>query len=214
MDPFDPKTMQRTYDRVAEEYDLAFGHDLDRLAFDRRFLDDFGAVVRGTATVIDVGCGPGQVAAYLTAGGVAAVGADIAPRMLEIARRRRNVPGMAADFRRLPVREGSCAGIVAIYALPFIRREELVPVLGELRRVIRSGGVLAVAIHLGRGEVHGDAEWLGRVVDPIAATLFTEGEFSAALAAARFETVEVCHREPLPHEHQGPRLYVQAKASR
>jgi SAM-dependent methyltransferase len=212
MDPFDPATVRRTYDRVAEEYDLAFGHDLDRLAFDRRFLDDVCALVRGTGTVVDVGCGPAQVAAHLAAGGVAVVGVDLAPAMLELARRR-NVPGAAADFRRLPLRDASCAGVVAFYALPFIRRDELVSVLGELHRVLRSRGILALATHLGRGEVHGNEEWLGHHVDPIAATLFTESELGAALAAARFETGEVRHRDPLPHELQGPRVYLWATAS-
>jgi SAM-dependent methyltransferase len=213
VDPFDPATVRRTYDRVADAYDAAFGHDLDRLDFDRRFLDDVGALVQGAGPVIDVGCGPGQVAAHLIAGGVRVVGVDLAPRMLDVARRRRNVVGVAADFRCLPVRDGSCAGVVAFYSLPFVRRHELVPVLRELRRVVRPDGILALAAHLGRGEVHGSDEWLGHAVDPIAATLFDEDELDAALSAAGFETGEVRHRDPLAHEHQGPRVYLWATAT-
>jgi len=213
VDPFQPATVRRTYDVVAEEYDAAFGDDLAQLPFDRQFLDDFAVVGEGGAPVIDVGCGPGQVAAYLADQGIKVIGIDLAPRMLQVAHRCRKVEGIAADFRRLPLRGTSCAGVVAFYSLPFVRRHELLPVLREIRRVTRTGGSLGLATHLGRGEIHGSDEWLGHAVEPIALTLFDEQEIRVALAAASFNIDETRYREPLPHEHQGPRVYVRATAT-
>jgi methionyl-tRNA synthetase len=119
---FDPGAVRRTYDAVAEEYTATFGDDLDRLPFDRQFLDEFLARLPGRGPVLEVGCGPGQVAAYLAERGGEVVGIDVAPRMLEIVRRlHREVVVAAADLRELPLRSSSCAGVAAWYALPFLR---------------------------------------------------------------------------------------------
>jgi hypothetical protein len=73
--------------------------------------------------------------------------------------------------------------------------------------------VLAVATHLGHGEIFGGDEWLGRRVEPLGVTLFDQREIDRALAAASFRGDETRHRDPLPHEHQGPRIYVLATAT-
>jgi SAM-dependent methyltransferase len=214
VDPFDPEKVRRTYDTVAEEYAAMFGDDLERLPFDRQFLDDFASQLSGDGPVVDVGCGPGQVGAYIADHrGVQVIGVDLAPRTLQVARRRHRLAAVvAADLRRLPLRSGSCAGLVAFYALPFLPRDHLVRALGELRRVLAPGGMLGLATHLGRGEIYGSDQWLGHRLEPIGVTLFEERELDEALASGGFRTEETRHRDPLPHEHQGPRIYVLATA--
>jgi len=211
VDHFDPARMRRTYDAVAEEYDATFGDDLQHLPFDRQFLDDFAALAPKGRPVVEVGCGPGQASAYLADRGVEMIGVDLAPRMLQVARRRHpHVRVVAGDVRRLPLRAGSCAGVVAFYSLPFVKREQLPLAVAELRRVLPAGGMLGLAVHLGQGEVYGADQWLGHEVEPIAMTLFEEGEIADALDRASFRPDETRQREPLPHERQGPRIYVLA----
>src|SRR5438552_2915956 len=44
------------------------------------------------------------------------------------------------------------------------------------------------------------------------ATLFSADELAEALHTARFDVEHIDHRDPLPHERQGPRVYLVARA--
>ena len=210
---FDPGVVGRTYDTVAEEYATAFGDDLQQLEFDRLFLDEFAGRLPRRGPVLDIGCGPGQVAGYLADREVVTIGIDLAPRMLQVARRRHpDIALVAADMRRLPIRAESCAGLVAFYSLPFLARRELPGAIGELRRLLPPGGVLGLATHLGQGEISGSSEWFGHQIDPLSATLLDNQEIELALASAHFRVDVTRQRGPLAHEHQGPRVYVIATA--
>jgi SAM-dependent methyltransferase len=213
MDAFDAGAVRRTYDAVAEEYAAKFGDDLADLAFDREMLDAVAEKAGAGGRVLDVGCGPGQVAAYLAARGVHAVGVDLSARALSIAHRRRPaVVVAAADMRRLPVRAGSCAGVVLFYSFHHLRRAEVPETVSELRRVLAPGGTLLIATHEGEGELTSEPEWLGHHVEVMGATLFTADELAAAVGRASFDVDAVRFRDPLPHEYQGPRVYLTAVA--
>ena len=213
MGTFDPRAIARTYDAVADEYAEKFGDDLDGLPFDRGLLDEVAAAV-GDGVVLDVGCGPGQAAGYLGGRGVRVAGVDLSERALSIARRRPGVFGGAVgDMCALPVRSAACGGLVLFYALHHLGRDALVDGLMELRRALVVGGVVLLATHEGQGELASPTKWLGHQVEALAATLFAETELVAALEAAGFDVLHVRRRDPLPHEHQGPRLYVTARAT-
>lgn len=212
MSSFDPRVIGRTYDTVAGEYAEKFGNDLEALPFDRGLLDEVAAAA-AAGVVLDIGCGPGQAAGHVGGQGARVVGVDLSERALSIARRRPGVVGaVVADMRALPVVSGSCGGLVLFYALHHLRGEELVDTLGELRRASADGCVVLVATHEGEGELASPSEWLGHAVDALGATLFSEAELVGAFEAASFTVLHVRRREPLPHEHQGPRIYVTARA--
>jgi len=209
---FDRRVIGRTYDTVANEYAEKFGDDLAGLPFDRELLDEVAAHT-GARLALDIGCGPGQAAGYLAAHGVRVAGVDLSPRALSIAARRPGVMGgLVADMRVLPVRSAACGGLVLFYSLHHQRRPELTDALRELRRVLSDDGVVLIATHEGAGELASPTEWMGHSVDPLAATLFTEEELVGAFEAASFAVLKVGRREPLPHEHLGPRVYVVARA--
>ena len=206
MDEFSPRRVAAAYDAVADDYVEAFGNDLEQLPVDRAVLDDLARRLSGT--VIDLGCGPGQIGGYLLARGVErVVGIDLAPRMLA----RVPFEGVAADMRALPLRAGCVAGVVAFYSVQHVRREEVGAVLREVRRVLRPDGSLVVACHLGEGEVYPD-ELLGHRFERMGGTFFAADELRTALAAAGFEIVGERERGPLEHEHQSQRLYLTASA--
>lgn len=124
---------------AAERYDRFVGRYSRELA--PRFLAFSG--VAGPP-VLDVGCGPGSLAAALAArfgaSGVAAV--DTSEPFLTACRER--VPGAdvrAAPVEALPFADGAFLGALAQLVLSFVRAPEVA--MAELRRVVRRGGVVA-----------------------------------------------------------------------
>ena len=208
-DPFSPGAVRAAYDAVAREYAERFGDDLAHLPLDRAMLDAALAVApEGRGWVLDAGCGPAPVAAYLTGPGRRLVGVDLSCAMLAAAGQR--VPGLSraqGDLRRLPLRTGSCALAVAYYSLQHVHRSDLRPALGELQRVLADGGVLLAATHLGMGDVVTD-DFIGHRVDPVGGALYARDGFVAALTAAGFTVEDERQRDALPHEHDTRRIYL------
>ena len=199
--------VRRAYDRVAERYAETFWDELSRKPFDRERLDRFASVTRRRGPVLDLGCGPAHVAAYLRERGVDALGLDLSPAMGTVARRL--APDLAfvvADMRRLPFRSGTLAGVAAFYSVIHLDRADVPGALADIRRVLRSGAPLLLAVHGGTGITRTD-EFLGERVS-VEATLFGLDELAGLVAAAGFEVTEAVARDPYPFEHQTPRLYV------
>jgi ubiquinone/menaquinone biosynthesis C-methylase UbiE len=129
--------------------------------------------------------------------------------MLAVARRRN--PGVAltvADVRRLPMASSTCAGAVAFYSIQYIPIVSMPAVLGELRRVLSRDGVLVLATHLGEGIFYGGTEWMGHQVERVGGVFYERGQLEALVDAAGFTVESSRERGPLPHEHQGQRVYV------
>ncbi len=147
-----PDDFRSSYDAVAEVYAQTFFDELSRKPFDRELLEAFAASVP-QAVVLDVGCGPGHVGRYLSERGIAVVGIDLSPAMIEVARRLN--PALrfeVADMRTLPMGDGTVGAIAAFYSLIHIRRAEVPAVLDEFRRVLTPAGRLLLAVHGGKGD--------------------------------------------------------------
>lgn len=56
------KSIQATYDSLAEEYARHIYDELSHKPLDRELLDRFAAHTKKSGTVCDLGCGPGHVA--------------------------------------------------------------------------------------------------------------------------------------------------------
>ena len=123
---------RKSYDLMAEEYVSRLYDKLEHLPLDCELLERFARVVRDQGLVCDIGCGPGQVARYLHERGVAVVGLDLSPRMVELARQLN--PGITfqqGDMAKLKAQDASWAGIVAFYSIIHIPRSEVIAVLSE-----------------------------------------------------------------------------------
>lgn len=98
--------------------------------------------------VLDVACGTGIVArtaADLVAPGGRVVGVDLNEAMLTVARRvRPDVEWRRGDAASLPVDDGAFDAVVCQMALMFF--PDRTAALAEMRRAVRDGGTVAVAV--------------------------------------------------------------------
>jgi SAM-dependent methyltransferase len=208
MDAHRRKEYQTSFDLVADEYVRRIFNELQHKPLDRQLLDRFAASVREVGPACDMGCGPGHVARYLHERGVQICGIDLSPAMVE--RARSLTPGVEfrqGDMTALDAPDAAWAGIVAFYSIIHIPRWDMARALRELRRVLRPGGMLLLAFHIGDDTIHLD-EWWGQRVS-VDFFFFRSDEVAGYLRAAGFEIEEIIEREPYPEvEHQSRRAYI------
>ena len=102
------------------------------------------AVVRSGSSLLDVACGPGYVAGRGIERGASVVGVDFSAEMVALAGSL--VPGASfrvADAGALPFGDASFDAVLAAFLMPHV--SDLPAVVGELARVARPGGRLALS---------------------------------------------------------------------
>ena len=144
--PDDGDATRRSYDEIAADYARLIGDELDAKPFDRALLAAL-AELAVDGPLADIGCGPGHVAAYLATLRAAPVGLDLSPRMCAIGASTTGLPFAAADMTALPLRTGSLAGVVCLYAVIHLDAAARASAYREFARVLRSGGHLLVSFH-------------------------------------------------------------------
>ncbi len=153
-------TIAHDYDAVAEDYLERFVHQLDRRPLQRAMLAMFAARCQehSDLPVLDAGCGPGHVAAFLAREGLRIEGIDVSAAMIDLARSR--YPDDKLSFRlgeldTLPCPDGAYAGTLSRYSIIHTPPADLPGQLAELVRVTADGGHLLLFFHATTGEPHG-----------------------------------------------------------
>jgi ubiquinone/menaquinone biosynthesis C-methylase UbiE len=135
----DPATWALVHDR-REARHFAFRRGLELC------LEKCGPRVHPGALWIDVGAGTGHLAHALAARGARIAGLDLDPAMALYAHGRWSQPFAASAARSLPLRDGACAGVVAISLLGCLPgAADLAGFLGEAARVLTPGGTLCLS---------------------------------------------------------------------
>ncbi len=133
--------VRRLFGTIADRYDfitrfLSFGRDA---TWKTRLIE--GARIEAGWRVLDLACGTGDLAFDAAHRGARVVGLDITPRMLELARAK-TAPGgpawVVGDMTTLPVRSDTFDLVTTGYGLRNV--PDLPRALGEIHRVLRSGG--------------------------------------------------------------------------
>jgi demethylmenaquinone methyltransferase/2-methoxy-6-polyprenyl-1,4-benzoquinol methylase len=135
--------VERMFDRISERYDWM--NRLMTLGLDRtwRRAAVDAVAIRAGDTVLDLGCGTGDLAGEALARGARVVGVDVSAGMLRRARAR----GLAALFTRadalsLPLPDACCHAVVSGFALRNLT--DVAAALREASRVLRAGGRIAL----------------------------------------------------------------------
>lgn len=156
--PADLDTVRDSYDRVADNYvemvtTTGIG-DVRTHPWLKAAIDAFADTVAPIGPVLDVGCGPGTVTAYLAERDIEVSGIDLSPRMIEYARRLYPhcafTVGSATD---LDLRPASLGGILGWWSLFNLPRDILPTVLASFAAALRPGGQLIIGTHVGDHDV-------------------------------------------------------------
>jgi ubiquinone/menaquinone biosynthesis C-methylase UbiE len=125
--------------------------------------------IKPGSTLLDVGCGAGQIAIPAARAGVNVTGVDIATNSLEQARSRARAEGLAAQFdegdaEQLPYPDASFDTVVSVVGAMFAPRPERVA--SELVRVTRPGGRIMMVNWTAAGFVGQMFKAVGKHVPP------------------------------------------------
>ncbi len=134
------------YDSFAEAYNAETEANLINGYYMRPAIVNLAGDVAGRR-ILEAGCGAGPIMAMLRDRGASVAGFDSSAKMLELARKRL---GSEADLRvadlagPLPYPDGVFDDVIAALVLHYL--EDWAGPLAELRRVLRPGGRLIVAV--------------------------------------------------------------------
>src|SRR5260370_27739227 len=169
--------------------------ELQQKPLDRKLLDRFTAEVAERGEVGDMGCGPGHVEGDLRDAEATVFGLDLSPRMLEQARQLNpDISFKQGNMMTLDMEDAKLAGITAFYAIVNVGKELLPRVFREMRRVLKSDGLLLLAFHTGDETVHQKELW----GHPISMDFFRFQAMSIRrdLEAAGLVIEDIVEREP------------------
>lgn len=146
------------YDAIAADYTERVGTGPDANPLARSMLAAFAEIVRDPGgPVIEVGSGPGRIAAHLHALGVPVSGIDLSPAMVALA--RATFPDLRFEqgtMTALDLKDEALGGLVAWYSLIHIPPGRHPEVLAEFHRVLAPGGHLLLAFQVGDAPLHFD----------------------------------------------------------
>jgi len=145
---------QASYDTVAVSYADQMREALVGKPYLLAALTLFTEMVHAAegGLVVDVGCGPGHVTAHLHELGLDALGIDLSPVMIDVARREHSgVRFEVGSMTELDLADASVAGLLSFWSLVHIPDHALPGVFAQFQRVMRPGAPLLVGFHVGDG---------------------------------------------------------------
>ena len=141
------------------------------------------------ARLLDLGCGAGQDARFLSTIGHRVIGLDRTMPLLRFAKTRAPLmPLVLADMRSLPVRPGSVDGIWAAASLMHVPKPTARKILATLRDCMRPNGLLAATVTHGWRSRVKEGGWMpGRYF-----ARWKKDEWARALRRAGWQVLSLC----------------------
>lgn len=111
--------------------------------------------MKENSTILDLGCGSGYITNYLCELNLNAIGIDFSGEMIKIAKKKYpKVKFLTANFMDIEnyFQENSVDGLIAIYSLYFIPKEQFENILKSLSKILKNGGKILFVTENGVGE--------------------------------------------------------------
>lgn len=157
----DPKLIvAHNYDQIAERY-------ADWTAASRndprgRYMEILMAALPEGASVLELGCGSGNLTTRRLAERFVVTGVDISARQIALAQQHaRNARFIHADMTTLNLPTASFDAVASFYAISHVPREEHPTLLRAVERWLRPGGVFMATMGAGPSEGEVEEDWLG-----------------------------------------------------
>lgn len=207
------ESIRAAYDEVATTYaSLIRGTDPED-PVDLAMLAHFVRALPAEPVVLDAGCGTGRmmpVLARLAGPGCQVEGIDLSDSMVR--RAGRDHPGFSlsvGSLRTLPYAGGVFDGVLSWYSTIHSGDADLRGMMGEMRRVLRPGGLLLLAFQSGHGTVDASGAYrnLGHDVE-LRRRLRTADEMSALMDGAGIDEVARLVRAPVGVERDPQAIIV------
>lgn len=183
MDPI--QVTASTYNKIAQIYaDRYFDYFKNDLIHLKRFLRK----MPDKGEILDAGCGPGGISHFLNLKRYRVVGVDMSSEMVRMATDR--VPQalfQEMDIRELSFPEGAFDGVICSYSLVHIPKRDVLKTLKGFNRVLKTKGVLFLAVHEGEGEKFEEERFAP--TERIFVNLFSKDELKRDLEEASFEVI-------------------------
>lgn len=204
------------YDYSASQYVEAVGTVVNpqfEAALDTALLGAFADLVSGGTggPVLDIGCGPGRIAAYLDRLGLDVSGVDIAPGMVAAARAAHpSLRFHEGSLTDLPVADASLAGAMYWYSIINTPPDQLGLVWVELDRVLAPGGYVFVAFQSGSNDRLDRPDAFG---SSATLTLYRHNsdDVVSGLRAAGFDVMATASRTAWLEHETTPQAFLMAR---
>lgn len=145
------KSVLNVFDNMDNEYVEYFGDDWEFI----KEISEFASCFDKEDKILDLGCGSGYITNYLVEKGLNATGIDFSSEMIKIAKKKYpKLNFLLDDFLNIEKHfdEDSIDGLIAIYSLYFIPKEQFEVMLKSLSKVLKNGGLFLFVTQIGTGE--------------------------------------------------------------
>ena len=137
-----------TYNSIAENYDKNYSDPSDHI-------NDLLNYISKDSSVLDLGCGAGNNAVYLSKLGYNVTGIDLSDSMLAIAKNKKsNAKFIKGDVRELNFVNKSCDCIISSYIFCHLLRKDIEKCLARIHDILMHSGILFIELFTGNlGEI-------------------------------------------------------------
>lgn len=181
------KNVLDVFNTTAEKYVEYFGDDWEFI----NEINSFINLIIPNGKVLDLGCGSGYISKYMADKNLQPVGIDFSEKMIEIAKKKYpEIPFLKMDIANVDkiFEENTFDGLLAIYILYFIPKEQMDSVLESLSRILKDGAQFFMVIQIGKGEMFVDETLMpkGKQKQALFVNLNTEEELLELLQKHNF----------------------------
>ncbi len=198
--------LAKTYDVIAEKFDESYCTTI----YFKKELDGFIKLLPKKAKILDVGCGTGHIADYLSKKGFYVTGVDLSKTMLGIARKRaKKAKFRSMDIRKLKFRNRSFDAIISSFSLIHLNSKECSRALLSFSRILKKDGLLFLGLIEGKG-----SEFIQEPLDRSRMMYFnyySKNFIKRELAKNSFEIVQVRDRHFKDEYWQHNEFFIYAR---